>query len=155
MIVPKVGEQYVNNVTRHANHMTSDQSSSIELYSEGRDEVLESSNYLMPWDSNSTLTLNGGTNTFSNNGGDTTRDNNGIWTQFLSEDLLNLPTSSSSFPNYGSTPNYPPSKVLLVSSSAFLCIFSLRAKTFRCCETFYMSIDRMVTIRFTCRYELK
>ncbi|CAL5202791.1 unnamed protein product [Lathyrus oleraceus] len=111
VIVPKVGEQYVNNVTRHANHMTSDQSSSIELYSEGRDEVLESSNYLMPWDSNSTLTLNGGTNTFSNNGGDTTRDNNGIWTQFLSEDLLNLPTSSSSFPNYGSTPNYPPSKV--------------------------------------------
>lgn len=113
MIVPKVGEQYVNNVTMHANHMTSDQSSSIELYSEGRDEVLESSTYLMPWDANSTQTLNGANN-FSNNGGDISRDNNGIWTQFLSEDLLNLPTSSS-FPNYGSTPNYPPSKVLRVS----------------------------------------
>jgi hypothetical protein len=113
VIVPKVGEQYVNNVTRHANHITSDQqSSSIELYSEGgRDEVLESSNYLMPWDANSTQNINGN-NTFNNNGG-MARDN-GIWTQFLSEDLLNLPTSSSSFPNYASTPNYPPSKVLLL-----------------------------------------
>ncbi|XP_045826469.1 NAC domain-containing protein 86 isoform X1 [Trifolium pratense] len=110
VIVPKVGEQYVNNVTRHANHMTSDQqSSSIELYSEGgRDEVLESSNYLMPWDANSIQNMNGNNN-FNNNGG-ITRDN-GNWTQFLSEDLLNLPTSSSSLPNYGSTPNYPPSKV--------------------------------------------
>ncbi|KAK2440450.1 hypothetical protein P8452_19547 [Trifolium repens] len=110
VIAPKVGEQYVNNVTRHANHITSDQqSSSIELYSEGgRDEVLESSNYLMPWDANSTQNINGN-NTFNNNGG-MARDN-GIWTQFLSEDLLNLPTSSSSFPSYGSTPNYPPSKV--------------------------------------------
>jgi hypothetical protein len=113
VIAPKVGEQYVNNVTRHANHITSDQqSSSIELYSEGgRDEVLESSNYLMPWDANSTQNINGN-NTFNNNGG-MARDN-GIWTQFLSEDLLNLPTSSSSFPNYASTPNYPPSKVLLL-----------------------------------------
>nr|QSD99911.1 NAC family transcription factor [Melilotus albus] len=109
VIAPKVGEQYVNNnVTRHANNITSDQSSSIELYSEGRDEVIGSSNYLMPWDTSTSQNING-TNTLNNNGGNVTRDD-GIWTQFLSEDLLNLPTSSS-FPNYGSTPNYPPSKV--------------------------------------------
>ena len=112
MIAPKVGEQYVNNVTRHANHMTSDQSSSIELYSEGRDEVIGSSNYLKPWDPSTSQNMNG-TNTLNNNGGNVTRDD-GIWTQFLSEDLLSLPISSS-FPNYGSTPNYPPSKVLLVN----------------------------------------
>lgn len=113
MIAPKIGEQYVNNVARHANHITSDQSSSIELYSEGRDEVIGTSNYLMPWDPSTSQ--NNGTNTLNNNGGNITRDD-GIWTQFLSEDLLSLPISSS-FPNYGSTPNYPPSKVLLVNFS--------------------------------------
>ncbi|KAJ1379305.1 NAC domain [Sesbania bispinosa] len=112
VIAPKVGEQYVNNnvSTRHANQITSDQSSaSIELYTDGRGEVLESSNYLMPWDTCSTqLNMNGTNNNNVNiNGG--TRDN-GMWSHFLSEDLLNLPTSSSSFPNYGAIP-YPPSKV--------------------------------------------
>lgn len=110
VIAPKVGDQYVN-VTGNANQMTSDQSLSNELYSsEGRSEVLESSNYLMPWDSSSNQNING-TNTINISGG--TRDN-GMWSQFLSEDLLNLPTSSS-FPNYGATP-YPPSKVVLVIS---------------------------------------
>ncbi|XP_027337522.1 NAC domain-containing protein 86-like [Abrus precatorius] len=103
VIAPKVGEHYVN-VTSHANQITSDQSSSIELYSDGRGEVLESSNYLMPWDTCSSQNINR-TNANINGG---TRDNE-TWTHFLSEDLLNLPTSSS-FPNYGSM-TYPPSKV--------------------------------------------
>ncbi|KAK7305645.1 hypothetical protein VNO77_43552 [Canavalia gladiata] len=105
VIAPKVGEHYVN-VTSHANQMTSDQSSSIELYSEGRSEVLESSNYLMPWDTCSPQNINGTTSVNINGG---PRDINGTWSQFLSEDLLNLPTSSS-FPNYGNIA-YPPSKV--------------------------------------------
>ncbi|KAK7302040.1 hypothetical protein RJT34_12919 [Clitoria ternatea] len=107
IIVPKVGEQYANNViSSHGNQINSDQSSSIELYSEGRGEVLESSNYLMPWDTCSSQNING--TALNINGG--TRDNNiGTWSHFLSEDLLNLPTSSS-FPNFG-TMTYPPSKV--------------------------------------------
>ncbi|CAL0308951.1 unnamed protein product [Lupinus luteus] len=102
VITPKVGEHYVN-VTSHANHITSDQSSSIKLYSQGR-EVLESSNYMIPWDTCSTQNI-GGTSININGG---TRDN-GKWSPILSQDpLLNLPTSS--FPNYGALP-YPPSKV--------------------------------------------
>ncbi|XP_057433984.1 NAC domain-containing protein 54-like isoform X2 [Lotus japonicus] len=108
VIAPKVGEQYVN-VTRHANQMTSEQSSSIELYSEGRGEVLESTNYLMPWDTCSTQNVNGAPASYSSFPNSGTRDN-GMWSQFSSDDLLNLPTSSSSFPNYGAIP-YPPSKV--------------------------------------------
>ncbi|KAE9591303.1 putative transcription factor NAM family [Lupinus albus] len=101
VITPKVGEHYVN-VTNHANHLTSDQSSSIKLYNEGR-EVLEGSNYMVPWDTCSTQNI--GVTSININGG--TKDN-GKWSPILSEDpLLNLPTSS--FPNYPLP--YPPSKV--------------------------------------------
>ncbi|XP_073226605.1 NAC domain-containing protein 86 isoform X2 [Cicer arietinum] len=69
-------------------------------HSQGRGDVLDTSNYnFMPCHSTSTQNLHGLL----------TRDNNSTWTQFLSDDLLNLPMSSS-FPNYASTP-YPPSKV--------------------------------------------
>ncbi|OIW14138.1 hypothetical protein TanjilG_21278 [Lupinus angustifolius] len=103
VVTPKVGEHYVN-VTSHASHLTSDPSSSIELYSEGREEVLENSNYIKPWDYCSTQNM-GGTSVNINGG---TRDN-GKWSPFFSEDpLLNFPTSS--FPNYGALP-CPPSKV--------------------------------------------
>ncbi|KAL9320227.1 hypothetical protein ACSQ67_012066 [Phaseolus vulgaris] len=108
VIPPKVGDQhYVNVSTSHANQIiASDQSSSInELYSEGRGEVLESSNYFMSMDTSPNI--NG--TAFNINGG--RRDNETAWSHFLSEDLLNLPTAStSSFPNYGSM-SYPPSKV--------------------------------------------
>ncbi|KAH1160162.1 hypothetical protein AAZX31_11G217100 [Glycine max] len=117
VIPPKVGDQHYVNVLSHANQMTSDQSSSIdiELYSEGRGEVLESSNYLMPWDTCPSPNINIGSSLNININGGTKRDNNnnniGTWSHFLSsEDLLNLPTSTSSFPNYGSM-SYPPSKV--------------------------------------------
>ncbi|KAG5093663.1 hypothetical protein JHK84_049251 [Glycine max] len=112
VIPPKVGDQHYVNVPSHVNQITSDQSSSIdiELYSEGRGEVLESSNYLMPWDTCPSPNINIGSALNINiNGG--TRDNNiGTWSHFLAEDLPNLPTSASSFPNYGSM-SYPPSKV--------------------------------------------
>ena len=105
VITPKVGEHYVN-VTSHPLPITSDQSSSIELYSEGRGEDLDSSNYLVPMDTCSPLNM-GNDTSLNINGG--TRDH-GKWSQFLSEDpLLSLPTSSS-FPNYGAI-TYPPSKV--------------------------------------------
>lgn len=117
VIPPKVGDQHYVNVLSHANQMTSDQSSSIdiEIYSEGRGEVLESSNYLMPWDTCPSPNINIGSSLNININGGTKRDNNnnniGTWSHFLSsEDLLNLPTSTSSFPNYGSM-SYPPSKV--------------------------------------------
>lgn len=112
MIPPKVGDQhYVNVTTSHANQIiASDQSSSInELYSEGRGEVLESSNYFMSLDACPSSNIN--VNTYNINGG--RRDNETTWSHFLSEDLLNLPTTSTcSFPNYGSM-SYPPSKVTL------------------------------------------
>ncbi|XP_027931539.1 NAC domain-containing protein 45-like [Vigna unguiculata] len=107
VIPPKVGDQHYVNVTNQI--IASDQSSSInELYSEGRGEVLESSNYFMSLDTCPSSNIN--VNTFNNiNGG--RRDNETTWSHFLSEDLLNLPTTStSSFPNYGSM-SYPPSKV--------------------------------------------
>jgi hypothetical protein len=96
---PKIGEHYAITTT---NQLTSDHSSSIELYSEGRCEDLESSDYRMPYDSfspnmvaGSSLDING------------TRD--GKWMQFLSEDAFNNFTPPP-FPNYG-TVSYPPSKV--------------------------------------------
>ncbi|TKY56653.1 NAC domain-containing protein 86 [Spatholobus suberectus] len=104
VITPKVGGHCVN--FPNANQITSDQSSSIELYSEGRGEDLDSSNYLMPMgncsphnvENETSLTINGGT-----------RDH-GEWSHFSSEDpsLFSLPTSS--FPNFGAI-TYPPSKV--------------------------------------------
>ncbi|CAL0301404.1 unnamed protein product [Lupinus luteus] len=104
VITPKVEEHYVN-VTNHANHLTRDQSSSMELYSEGREEVLENSNYMMPWEMHPTQNISG---TWVNNMNSGTRDNEKS-SHFSSEDpLLNLPTSS--FPNYEALP-YHPSKV--------------------------------------------
>ncbi|XP_020234131.1 NAC domain-containing protein 86 [Cajanus cajan] len=103
VITPKVGGHYVN--TPNANQITGYQSSSIELYSEGRGEDLGSSNYSMPMDTCSphnvgnetSLTISGGS-----------RDH-GNWSHFSSEDpLFSLPTSS--FPNFG-TMTYPPSRV--------------------------------------------
>ncbi|XP_015931793.1 NAC domain-containing protein 54 isoform X1 [Arachis duranensis] len=124
VITPKVDEEhhhhhhYVNannhNNSSHALPITSDQSSSMELYSEGRGEDLDnSSNYLVPIDTTSTLPLNN--MVMNNNNSDASfnsRDNNGKWSQFISEDpLFSFPTSSSSFANsYGSI-TYPPSKV--------------------------------------------
>ncbi|XP_057442065.1 NAC domain-containing protein 54-like isoform X2 [Lotus japonicus] len=104
VIAPKVGA-YCASITSQANQITSDQSSSIELYSEGRGEDLDSSNYLMPIDTfshhnmgnESSLNINSGTS------------HHGNWPPFSSEDsLFSLPTSS--FPNYGAI-TYPPSKV--------------------------------------------
>ncbi|OIV95704.1 hypothetical protein TanjilG_01498 [Lupinus angustifolius] len=104
VITPKVEEHYVN-VTNHVNNLTRDQSSNMELYSEGREEVLESSNYMMPWEMRPTQNI-GGTWVNNINGG--TRDN-GKWSHFSSEDpLLNIPTSL--FPNYEALP-YHSSKV--------------------------------------------
>jgi len=114
VIPPKVGDQHYVNVTNQI--IASDQSSSInELYSEGRGEVLESSNYFMSLDTCPSSNIN--VNTFNNiNGG--RRDNETTWSHFLSEDLLNLPTTStSSFPNYGSM-SYPPSKVINLPTSS-------------------------------------
>ncbi|KAE9606074.1 hypothetical protein Lal_00025434 [Lupinus albus] len=100
-VIPKVGDQYVN-VTSHANQITSDQSSSIELYSEGRGEDLDSSNYLMSMDTFSPHNI-------GNKDPLNVNEDHGTWSQYLSDDpLFSLPTSS--FPNYGVI-SYPPSKV--------------------------------------------
>ncbi|CAL0317727.1 unnamed protein product [Lupinus luteus] len=100
-VTPKVGDHYVN-VPSHANQITSDQSSSIELYSEGRGEDLDSSNYLMPMDTCSPHNMGNEDNLNVN-------EDHGTWSSYLSDDsLFTLPTSS--FPNYGAI-SYPPSKV--------------------------------------------
>lgn len=102
VIVPKVGGQYVN--VSHANQITRDQSSSIEHYSEGREEDLDSSNYFMSMDTFSLHNM-GNDNSLNINSG--TRDL-GTLSHFSSEDpLFNLPTS---FANYGAI-TYPPSQV--------------------------------------------
>ncbi|GAU30319.1 hypothetical protein TSUD_211760 [Trifolium subterraneum] len=106
VIVPKVGGQY-SNLTSHDNQITSNQSPSVELYSEGRGEDLESSNYLMQMN-NSCSPHNMGSETSLNiNGGIT---DHGNWSQFSNDQgpLFSLPTSS--FTNYGAI-TYPPSKM--------------------------------------------
>ncbi|XP_054819639.1 NAC domain-containing protein 54-like isoform X2 [Prosopis cineraria] len=101
VITTKIGDHYVSG----NQIITSDQSSSIELYSEGRSgEDLESSDYLMPLDHSSSPNI-------GNAPSSGPRDH-GKWSQaqFISEDPFFLPDSSSLFSNYGSMP-YPPSKV--------------------------------------------
>ncbi|KDP35715.1 hypothetical protein JCGZ_10487 [Jatropha curcas] len=96
--IPKIGEHFAST----SNHqMASEHSSSIELYSEGRCEDFESSNYHMPIDTSSPSVANGS----PLHVGDS-RD--GKWKQFLSEDAFSF--SSPSFSSYNNVP-YPPSKV--------------------------------------------
>ncbi|KAG6660012.1 hypothetical protein I3843_03G071100 [Carya illinoinensis] len=98
---PKIGEQYA---IRTTNQLTSEHSSSIELYSEGRcDQDLESSDYPMQHDSFSPHMQTGSSHELSGTRSD------GKWMQFLSEDAFNF-TPPAPFPNYG-TVSYPPPKV--------------------------------------------
>jgi hypothetical protein len=97
---PKIGEQYVATNTYQ---LTSNHSSSIDLYSEGRGEDLErSDNYQMPYDSCSPNMHTGSSLDHMN----AARD--GKWMQYLSEDAFNL--TPPPFPNYANV-SYPPSKV--------------------------------------------
>ncbi|KAK4274982.1 hypothetical protein QN277_018133 [Acacia crassicarpa] len=106
VMTTKIGEHYVNDGSNQVMN-TSDQSSSIELYSEGRSgEDLESSDYLMPLDHHNISSPHIG------NPSSEPRDH-GKWSQtqfFSEEDPFSLPNSSSLFSNHGSIP-YPPSKV--------------------------------------------
>ena len=97
---PKIGEHYAIPTTSY--QLTSDHSSSIELYSEGRCEDLESTDYRMPYDNSCSPNMVAG----SSHDISGTRD--GKWMQFLSEDAFNF--TPPPFPNYG-TVSYPPSKV--------------------------------------------
>ncbi|XP_035544159.1 NAC domain-containing protein 86-like isoform X1 [Juglans regia] len=97
---PKIGEQYANRTT---NQLTTDHSSSIELYSEGRcDQDLESPDYPMQYDSFSPHMQTGSSHEISGTRSD------GKWMQFLSKDAFNL-TPPAPFPNYGT--HVDPSKV--------------------------------------------
>ncbi|MED6123656.1 hypothetical protein PIB30_050562 [Stylosanthes scabra] len=120
VITPKVDEEHhhhhyvnTNNNSSHALPITSDQSSSMELYSEGRGEDLDNSsnNYYVPIDTTCTIPLNNMVmnNNNSSDASFNSRDH-GKWSQFVSEDpLFSFPTSSVAN-NYGSI-SYPPSKV--------------------------------------------
>ncbi|XP_065858223.1 NAC domain-containing protein 54 [Euphorbia lathyris] len=104
--IPKIGEHYAST----SNQMASEHSSSIELYSEGRCDDFESSNYNMPIDQmcspnmpNSSPLVHHPHHHLPES-----RDH-GKWKQYLSEDAFTF-SSSQSFSPYGSIP-YPPSKV--------------------------------------------
>lgn len=95
---------------QHIINASDDQSSSIELYSEGRGEDLDSSNYnnLMPLDHSSIMSHN------NNNNIANIADHHSKWSSshFLPEDpFFSLPNSSSLIPNHASAITYPPSKV--------------------------------------------
>ncbi|KAF5457571.1 hypothetical protein F2P56_021663 [Juglans regia] len=100
---PKIGEQHYPPITTNQ-LMTSEHSSSIDLYSEGRCEDLESSNYPMQYDSCSSSMLTGSSQLDITTGTRT----DGKWMQFLSEDAFNF--TPPPLPNY-ETVSYPPSKV--------------------------------------------
>ncbi|PON75011.1 NAC domain containing protein [Parasponia andersonii] len=112
---PKIAEHYYgststsnnnpnHNHSHHNRHMNiSDHSSSMEIYSDGRCDDFESSNYpIVPPDTCSAPTMK---QRFRS-------DHANKWTQFLShDDTLNASFGASqSFQNYGSI-SYPPSKV--------------------------------------------
>ncbi|XP_062107678.1 NAC domain-containing protein 54 isoform X2 [Humulus lupulus] len=122
---PKIGEQYYASTSTSTNHinqnhhshnqhnnrhinMTSDHSSSIEIYSDGRCEDFESNNYpMVPAD-----TCSAQTSMMQRCRPDHHPHNK--WTHFLSDDdsfNYNFSTTpNSSFQNYGGI-SYPPSKV--------------------------------------------
>ncbi|XP_057994688.1 NAC domain-containing protein 54 [Hevea brasiliensis] len=105
--IPKISEHFAST----SNQMASELSSSMELYSEGRCEDFESSNYPMPIETCSPSIANNG---FPLHLGET-RD--GTWKQYLSEDDFSF--SSPSFSGYGNVP-YSPSKVDISLDSARL-----------------------------------
>lgn len=83
----------------------SDHSSSVDLYSEGRCEDMETCEYPMQSPPCSTnINIQGSPH---NNIGGSTSD--GRWMQYLSDEALNF--TNTSFPNYGAAVPYPPSKV--------------------------------------------
>ncbi|XWS75297.1 hypothetical protein CRYUN_Cryun01aG0074200 [Craigia yunnanensis] len=97
---PKIiGQHYQPATNANQIQITSEHSSSLELYSEGRCE--ESSDFAIPVDTCSPSVLNR-----SSIGISDARDVQ--WMQSLSEDAFGL--TNSSFSNYGTLP-YPPSKV--------------------------------------------
>ncbi|XP_059644928.1 NAC domain-containing protein 54-like [Cornus florida] len=95
----KIGENYIGTTSKH---IPRDYSSSIDLYSEGRSEDLESSNYPMPFGACSSSNNIHGSSMNINGTSD------GNWMQYLSEEAFSFPNPS--FPNYG-TISHPPSKV--------------------------------------------
>ncbi|CAB4302244.1 unnamed protein product [Prunus armeniaca] len=102
---PKIGEHYGSTSTTNY-QLTSDHSSSVELYSDGgRCEDFESSSYPMQMNACSSSP-----NFVHTSSLDMARKRDGKWTQFLSKDAFNCSSSFSSFPNHGNVP-YPPSKV--------------------------------------------
>ncbi|XP_057971540.1 NAC domain-containing protein 54 [Malania oleifera] len=100
-IAPKIVGQY-NVVGTSSHQMGSDHSSSMELYSEGRGEDLECSDYPAPFDRCSTNIVDGSPNMASGMG-------DGQWTQFLSDEAFSF-AAPSTFPHTGSS-SYLPSKV--------------------------------------------
>ncbi|XP_022990012.1 NAC domain-containing protein 86-like [Cucurbita maxima] len=101
-IAPKIEEnqQYCNITSSSNQFINNDQSS--ELYSEGRCEEPESSNYSMPFDGFQSHQVNNDCS-FDMFGG----RREGKWSQFLSQEAFN---SAPSLPSYANIP-YPPSKV--------------------------------------------
>ncbi|XP_050227889.1 NAC domain-containing protein 54-like isoform X2 [Mercurialis annua] len=105
--IPKIGDQYASTSN---NQMTSEHSSSVEHYSEGRYEDFETSNYPMQMDTSSLPNVPTGSSPLHHhNHADHQSRDFGNWKQFLSDDPYSF-SSSSSFPNSGPLP-YPPSKV--------------------------------------------
>ncbi|XP_021297911.1 NAC domain-containing protein 86 [Herrania umbratica] len=94
---PKIGEHYLATT---ANQITSEHSSSIELYSEGRCD--ESSDFAIPLDTCSPSILD-------RSPIDICESRDVKWMQSLSEDAFGL-SNPPSFSSYGTLP-YPPSKV--------------------------------------------
>ncbi|XAR73613.1 hypothetical protein NMG60_11007641 [Bertholletia excelsa] len=98
---PKIGEHYVASSSN--NQISSDHSSGIDLYSEGRCEDLDSSDYQMPMD---TCSPSIGQGPPPNTHG--ASDEN--WMRYLSEEAFSYNNNNPSFPNCGPI-TYPPSKV--------------------------------------------
>ncbi|KAA8530719.1 hypothetical protein F0562_005347 [Nyssa sinensis] len=95
---PKIGDHYVASTAM--NPISSDHSSSMDLYSEGRCEDLESSDYPMPLDRCSPNMIHGPQL-------DVSGASDERWMQYLSEEAFSF--TNPSFPNYNAV--YPPSKV--------------------------------------------
>ncbi|XP_052195394.1 NAC domain-containing protein 54 [Diospyros lotus] len=100
---PNIGDQQIQHyIGSTSNQISSDQSSGMDIYSEGRCDDLDSSDYQMPMDHTPSPNIFHGSGL--NNHGPS--DEN--WMRYLSDDAFGI--SNPPFPNYGAI-SYPHSKV--------------------------------------------
>lgn len=96
------GQKIGDSVGSSSNQVSSDQSSGVDLHSEGRCEDVDGSDYQTPRDTTSSPTPGSTPN-------HTRGSNDENWMRYLADDAFSL--TNQPFPNCGAA-SYPPSEVI-------------------------------------------